>query len=130
VNEFRDNVINETLKLNSKTTYENASTDHGCKVAGNRQKIPNAKLRFMHRSAEDVLYAIYSYKLRKIYPSCTARDKIALLSHTHSHFSQPQCSQHQRRLVKLRYCNFDVVMVSCRIIIITSHHITWRRQKH
>jgi len=31
-------------------TYENARSDDGGKVAGNRQEIPNAKLRFMHRS--------------------------------------------------------------------------------
>jgi len=36
--------------LASLYTYENARSNDGSKIAGNRQKIPNAELRFMHRS--------------------------------------------------------------------------------
>jgi len=45
----------EIMSLRNAITYENASCDHGGKVASYRRKIPNTKLRFVHRSAENML---------------------------------------------------------------------------
>ena len=51
---LHDNVIEQFYR----NTYENAGPDHGGKVAGDSNEIPNDKLRFSHRSLQSIAQLI------------------------------------------------------------------------